>query len=563
MNNNTQPTVSVSAVPFNQQTQSFSAPKTDIKAFNQQMVNASVAPTEVPKVQPLGTIETQKINLPTQPPASQPPVVNQAEQIIAQSATAETEAQKAEKSISKGILELIPQLQGQTQELATQQKALGLPEMRQNLQNINNQILQKQAELNQDEIRLAQSIQNIEDKPIAMEFITGQQQSVQRNAQIARALKASEIGVLNATALGMQGNIALAQETAKQAVETKYAPYKEALETYKLQLEALTPLLNADEKKQAREQEIKTKLAFNDIERREKNEDAANKMIIDAIPFAPSSLIARAQQLASEGKSPTLVAAALGKYAGDYLGNQLKLSSIQENKMQIAKIASEIKATQQKLPNNAVAGTDSSFYTTLANSAVNKNSLESTERESISKNISVLSQIDELEKKLSGQTTGAVAGRIRNALAVVGRDVQAGAINAQLQAIIPNLARGVYGEVGVLTDADIENYRKTLPNLTSPKEQNDAVLSMTLQSVKNNLKNKLETAASSGKDVSEFIPQYAEVVRKVNDINDRIGVNDAKVSQIIKDNPQVKPMVEELIKQNMPGSQILEALGAN
>lgn len=257
---NNQDKVSVSAVPFNPQTQAFSPAPT-------QPAIASVTPTipNIPTPSPTITADNlgvQKINVPgTQtatvksyrdnpdgtttntlsdgttstvrytknPDGSLTPVevdtpvktVNQAEQLLAQTAVAETEAQKASQDLSKSILSLIPNLQGQTQELATQQRAAGLPAMKQNLQNINNQILQKQAELQQDDIRLVQSVQNIEDKPIAMEFITGQQQSVQRNAQIARALKASEIGVLNATALGMQGNISLAEQTAKQAVETK------------------------------------------------------------------------------------------------------------------------------------------------------------------------------------------------------------------------------------------------------------------------------------------------------------------------------------------------------
>lgn len=336
MNNNTQPTASVTAVPFNPQTQKFGAVAPSTPTL------PTVAPTTIPQSQNIATFGTQPINV---PPANITqatiPAVNQVDQILKDTAVADTEAQKANQNISKAMLELIPQLQGQTQELATQQRVLGLPEMRQNLQNLNNQILQKQAELNQDEIRLAQSVQNIEDKPIAMEFITGQQQSVQRNAQIARALKASEIGVLNATAIGMQGNIALAQDMAKQAVETKYAPYKEALETYKLQLEALTPLLSADEKKQAREQEIKTKLAFNDIAKREKNETDISQMLVQASSQgAPSSLTEKAKL----AKTPAEAASILGVYAGDYWGTKIKIAQYGKLMSESAKIASEVSA---------------------------------------------------------------------------------------------------------------------------------------------------------------------------------------------------------------------------
>lgn len=296
--------------------------QTDIKAFNQSIINP-IQPTNIPNSQNISTFGTQPINLPTQAPIQPTPQLNQAEQILRDTAVADTEAQKSSQNLSKAMLELIPSLQGQTQALGEAQAQVGLPAMRQNLQNINNQILQKQAELNQDEIRLAQSVQNIEDKPIAMEFITGQQQSVARNAQIARALKASEIGVLNATALGMQGNIALAEATAKQAVETKYAPYKEALDTYRLQLEALQPLLTADEKKQAREQEIKTTLAMNEVKKKEKDEtDIANMIINASSQGAPQSVIVRAKT----AKTPIEVASVLGMYAGDYYGTKLKIA---------------------------------------------------------------------------------------------------------------------------------------------------------------------------------------------------------------------------------------------
>ena len=349
---NNQDKVSVTAVPFNPQTQAFTpAPTTPAIAPVAPVIPNMPTPSPTITADNLGV---QKINVPAAPVAQTVAIpVNQADQILKDTAVAETEAQKASQDLSKSILSLIPNLQGQTQELATQQRAAGLPEMKQNLQNLNNQILTKTAELNQDEIRLAQSVQNIEDKPIAMEFITGQQQSVQRNAQIARALKASEIGVLNATAIGMQGNIALAEQTAKQAVETKYAPYKEALEAYKMQLEALQPILNADEKKQARAQEIKTKLAFNDIEKRQKAEEDVSKLLINAASQnAPQGLLAKAKL----EKDPAKAAMILGQYAGDFYKTELLKNQIATEKAQRAKIYSDIAANRSTGAGGAVLG---------------------------------------------------------------------------------------------------------------------------------------------------------------------------------------------------------------
>lgn len=301
---------------------------TGISAPTQNTSVTPIQPASIPNSQSISTFSTQPITLPTQTPTQPSPQINQADQILRDTAVADTEAQKSSQNLSKAMLELIPSLQGQTQALGEAQNAVGLPAMRQNLQNINNQILQKQAELNQDEIRLAQSVQNIEDKPIAIEFITGQQQSVQRNAQIARALKASEIGVLNATALGMQGNIALAEATAKQAVEMKYAPYKEALDVYKMQLEALQPLLNSDEKKQAREQTIRTNLVMDELKNKQTQEEESRKMLIQATSQGlPQNIQARAEEAIKKGATSTEVASILGLYAGDYWGTKAKIAA--------------------------------------------------------------------------------------------------------------------------------------------------------------------------------------------------------------------------------------------
>lgn len=596
---NNSPKVSVSAVPFNPQTQSFTpalqtptvpnvsavsaTPKTEpvglgISNGVLQSQPLPSTPKTLPAM-PIGTtpqysnpnptiavdsLNTQKTNIPTQQPSGViPQITNQADALLQQTAIQDTQNQKDAQSISRSMLDLIPNLQGEQQAKLTA-VANATTNLRQQAQEISGQILKKNAELNQSDIQLAQANQNIEDKPIAMEFITGQQQSVTRNAQIARALKVSEIGVLNAQVLALNGSIELAKQTAEDAVSAKYAPYKEAIDLYKMQLEALQPQLNADEKKQAREQEIKTTLALNDIKDRKEQETKVNEIIINAMPFAPQSMTAAAQKIASEGGGIVKVAQALGKYAGDYLGNMVKQSAIAENYAQINKINQEIKATQTQLPNNSIPGTSSYLYTTLANSAVNKESLDATERQSVAKNLSVIDQLGSLQANIAKQnSTGFIKGNVNNLMAAIGQNADVGTINAQLQAIVPNLARGVYGEVGVLTDDDIANYRKTLPNLTSPKDQNDAVLALTLKAVQNNLKNTLVTAANSKKDVSRFIPQYNEVTQKINAINDKIGVNDVKVGEIVKANPQAKPMVEAMLKQGASGSQILQALGAD
>lgn len=322
----------------------------DIKAFNQSMVTANstiptvtpVQPTVIPQSQNIATFGTEPIKLPQQNISQPTPVLNQADQILRQTAVADTEAQKASQNISKAMLELIPQLQGQTQELATQQQVYGVQNLKQNLLNLNNQIIQKQAEIQKDDITLANTLAQTEGGGILGSIVARQQLDTQRKAQLVRSLKMADIGILNAQALAAQGNIALAQDAAKQAVETKYAPYKELLETLKMQSEALQPILTADEKKQAREQNIRTDLALKEVDKAQKNEDNIMQMVVQAgAQGAPQSLIDKARQ----AKTPAEAVSILGAYAGDYWGTKIKMAQYSKLLNENARIASEVAST--------------------------------------------------------------------------------------------------------------------------------------------------------------------------------------------------------------------------
>jgi surface antigen len=115
------------------------------------------------------------------------------------------------------------------------------------------------------------------------------------------------------------------------------------------------------------------------------------------------------------------------------------------------------------------------------------------------------------------------------------------AINAQLQAIIPGLARGVYGEVGVLTDQDIENYRKTIPNLKQTKDVQGLVLDMTRKIIQRGAEKKLRSLASTY-DISGY--EYL-----VRDLVNPMEVEDDEISGYLKSstNKPVAPEEDSLI----------------
>lgn len=113
-------------------------------------------------------------------------------------------------------------------------------------------------------------------------------------------------------------------------------------------------------------------------------------------------------------------------------------------------------------------------------------------------------------------------------------------ISAQLQAIVPNLARGVYGEVGVLTDKDIELYRKTLPNLKQPEDIQKSITTLTLRSLRNSLENQIKIQSGLGNDLSGLVPFYSQIDETVRQMENDLGIKDPKNSSAAS----VKPTFE-------------------
>lgn len=302
--NNQNNQVTVSAVPFNPQTQQFTATSPQqnaLTSFNQSMVKPSVTlPSNLP--QPSTTINAttlsgvNPLNIPTSQPTTPKPTTN----YTSYTPTITTPYSDTDKNLSKLMLDILPNLQGQSAELQKQKQAFNVADLQKKQQEYNTQILTKQAELQQDDVRLAQSLQNIEDQTIPMEFITGQQASVERRAQLARGLKVSEINMLNALSLSAQGNTDLAIQQAQDATEAKFAPFKEMYTLIQEQQKAIQPYVNEEQKQVA---EINSQIAAYKLKELDINQKNSDKFLDFAI---------KAQQ--DYGATPEMVSQAFNTF---------------------------------------------------------------------------------------------------------------------------------------------------------------------------------------------------------------------------------------------------------
>lgn len=157
----------------------------------------------------------------------------------------------------------------------------------------------------------------------------------------------------------------------------------------------------------------------------------------------------------------------------------------------------------------------------------------------------VSTSLDVLEKKLSAVDDvyrGPIAGRFVSSNPY---DKEAQEIDNIITSIVPGLARGVFGEVGVLTDSDTKRYTKLLPNLNSPPEIAKANLANLREKLESATIEKIETMQKAGMNVSGFMGDYEKLVqaRASRQQNAPAAVN-----------PQVNP------SQNQPAAPAAERI---
>lgn len=197
---------------------------------------------------------------------------------------------------------------------------------------------------------------------------------------------------------------------------------------------------------------------------------------------------------------------------------------------------SEVEAELNKLRTQAITSGDVIGYmrASAGGSPADQNFRTSFEKAATV--IQQLSTIEALAAKVNGEKdadgnaitdsgffgSGPIIGRLRG---LNPYDQDAKTLQAALIAITPNLARGVYNEVGVLTDNDVKLYQGTLPNLTETADIQKAVTALTLRTIRNSLDAKLKTAAGLSTDVSGLVPFYQQLNSQIDILEKSLGVN--------------------------------------
>lgn len=429
--------------------------------------------------------------------------------LINQQNTAATEAKTNLTTSTNAISSLKEKLGLQSTRQAELNQEAGLPQRNADYNNYTNDINSINAGIDK---RLKDLETNLRAQGVPAAGIENEKNKVK--LETAQLLTQKEI------ARSVAGNdITRLQANIKDQLALEFDPIKAKLEAEQTQFEA-----NKDLYSTAQQQawQVQFQAKKDEVSQAEQEKNGISDMLTNALSDGvkiPPEVFAEASKSGSLTEALTLL-----NNNGIQLGDQLDRAYKQA---QIAKLYADAK--DKKSSDNAINNVSQvdpnspTYIQDLLKASSGGAKLTGDQTRPISKALTVVNQIDSLSATLKGQETGPIVGILRSNNPY---DIQATLIKAQLQSLIPNLARGVYGEVGVLTDNDIANYRKTIGNLKTPQQANDLLLSMTLKTVSNGIDDQLEVAASAGRDVSGFQNTRARLQERIDSINGRIGVGE-------------------------------------
>ena len=135
----------------------------------------------------------------------------------------------------------------------------------------------------------------------------------------------------------------------------------------------------------------------------------------------------------------------------------------------------------------------------------------------------VAAALDSIEPELNAvENRGPIMGLIRGANPY---DVVAQRIEALVNGLVPKVARGVFGEVGVLTDQDIAHYKKILPSMRSQPELATLLLSDLRRKLDQTRTANLDVFQKAGYDVGNFNQASApsvDIQRQISETYDQL-----------------------------------------
>ena len=245
------------------------------------------------------------------------------------------------KSLDKLIADYIGGLketEGRGAAQLAEEERLGIAQKKAALTSVKNQINMKLAEFNQIQAQLQALSTDIEGRPITMASIIGAQSQIQNKLIAQKNSFAADIGLLQAQALALQGDLVSAQEAANRAVDLKYSDIETRLRNQ-------TALIGILEGQLTKEEQIRAdalKLYLNDqkdrLNRQKDVEKEIQNIMLSVVGIAPNDILAQISKAKSVLEAGQLAAPYLKEeveqwsdpylLGGDYVQKNLSTGEI-------------------------------------------------------------------------------------------------------------------------------------------------------------------------------------------------------------------------------------------
>lgn len=120
---------------------------------------------------------------------------------------------------------------------------------------------------------------------------------------------------------------------------------------------------------------------------------------------------------------------------------------------------------------------------------------------------SLKDSMKDIEDQIKDMSRGPIVGVFREKNPY---DVAAQKLNKLVESVVPGLARTVFNEVGVLTDADVRRYKAMVPNVKTEEELANGLLEMLKKKIASGYESTLNAAEDAKVDVSGFRARQAK-----------------------------------------------------
>lgn len=218
---------------------------------------------------------------------------------------------------------LLPGLGGRGEAQVQAEADAGIPDLKKNLSNLNSLILAKVAEAEKANANYEAEIARIETQPGMLTSIATGQQGAIRKLQLAEANKrSSDINLLQARALGAQGELQSAQEYINRAIDLKYQDRIDQINIAEKQLDLIKGMLDKEEMQIAEAWKMKYAEEQQSIAEQKDMEKQIQSIMVEAASVgADNATLAKIQ-------SSTNIGDAI-RNAGPFLSAEFKMKQAQ------------------------------------------------------------------------------------------------------------------------------------------------------------------------------------------------------------------------------------------